>query len=227
MEYNPEDIDVIHLLKKLKEANGAYPQEMLALRRQRYLSQVAEISGAVGIAVALKNAARGGKSMGLPPAAGTVIEALLVVALVAEAGAVTYFYRDKLAQAIRSFVNKPKVEEAASPPVIPSPFLEELNPSPVVTETGFTASPAVTITVTLTAAGTPSPELAAEAAQENEAGSPSIQPASTQPANGNNGNHYGQTPKPARIKEMGNNPANNQDTQDNKDNKDNDSKKKP
>ena len=51
MEYDPKDNEVIHLLKKLKDSNGAYPPEMLALRRQGYIKQVAEISAGAGLAL--------------------------------------------------------------------------------------------------------------------------------------------------------------------------------
>src|SRR5215471_15832496 len=98
MEYDPKDNDVIHILKKLKDSNGSYPQDMLALRRERYLKQVAEVGAGAGLGAGLRTVLKGGKSAGLSSATGTVIEALLVVAIVAEAGAVAYFYRDKLSQ---------------------------------------------------------------------------------------------------------------------------------
>ena len=214
MEYDPQDNDVIHLLEKLKESNGAYPQEMLALRRQGYLRQVAEISGAAGLVVGLKHFAKsGGKAAGLPSATGTIVEALLVIALVAEAGAVTYFYRDKIAQYFRSATNTPQVEEVSNPPVLLSPIPEiELTPSPIMTETG-----------TLTPVATPSPELAADPTNQAEtsnginsqSASTQAHSASTQAPNlnpgvnnkGNNGNQYGLTPKPVRTKENGNNPV--------------------
>jgi hypothetical protein len=215
MEYDPQDNEVIHLLKKLKNSNGAYPPEMLALRRQGYLKQVAEIGAGAGLAVGLRNLAKGGKgATGLSSTAGTVVEALLVVALVAEAGALTYFYRDKVADYIRSITRSPQVQEIANPPVLPSPLVEmKITPSPVATITG-------TVTESLTPgtpSGTPLTELAAGTTQPNgtngvgvksestsvpggnENGSgPSV---STRVPNGNNGNHYGQTPKPERTKE--------------------------
>lgn len=178
---------------------------MLALRRQRYLSQVAEISGAAGLAVALRNTGKGGKGVGLPPAAGTVVEALLVVALIAEAGAVTYFYRDKLAQVFRSITSSPKVEQVANPPAVSSPLPGfDWTPSPVFTAAvSLTPSPAGTQTGTLTPDGTPSPGLAADSTPGNGTGGTTLQSASTPPANGNNGNQYGLTPKPVRTKESG------------------------
>ena len=137
MEYDPKDNDVIHLLKKLKDSNGSYPQEMLASRRKGYLKQVAEISAGAGLAMGLKNLAKsGGKTASMSSATGTVVEALLVVALLAEAGAVTYFYRDKIAQYYRSITdtNSSYVEEISNPPVLSSPTPEiEGTPSPMMT----------------------------------------------------------------------------------------------
>src|SRR6185369_477315 len=120
MAFDENDIDVFQLLKKLKAANGAYPQELLASRRQMYLRQVAEVGGGIGLAAALKNTAKngGGKAVGLPPVAGTLLESLLVIAIVAEAGTVTYLYRDKIKEVFHSITNSPNVEQISSPPVL-------------------------------------------------------------------------------------------------------------
>src|SRR5512133_3267717 len=123
MAFDQTDIDVFQLLKKLKAANGAYPQELLASRRQMYLRQVAEVGGGIGLAAALKNTVKnGGKAVGLPPLAGTLLESLLVVAIVAEAGTVTYLYRDKIKEVFQSITNSPNVEQISSPPVLSSPI---------------------------------------------------------------------------------------------------------
>jgi hypothetical protein len=242
MEYDPRDNEVIHLLKKLKDSNGAYPPEMLALRRQGYLRQVAEVSTGAGLAASLKNVTKGGKgAAGLSSATGTVVEALLVVAIVAEAGAVTYFYRDKVAAYVRSITLAPRVEEVASPPVLPSPFSEmQITPSPSVTSTVT-----VTETLTLTPAtpsSTPSiipvtgntvPSAKNGAGVQSAATSGPSKPnnpssssgasdttggssGSSQDPKGNNGNHYGQTPKPERTKEPGNNTSSTQESKSNK-----------
>ena len=213
MEYDPKDNEVISLLKKLKESNGAYPPEMLTLRRQGYLRQVAEISGGAGLSMGLRNAIKGGKAASLPPAAGTVIEALLIIALVAEAGAVTYFYRDRIAQVFRSVTSTPIVQEVANPiqPILPSPIPENETATP---------SPVSTVTETLTPVGSPTLELAADPTEENSGNSVngvsgvtsdpgsngSTQTVATQSPedNDDNGNHYGLTPKPVRTKEPGN-----------------------
>jgi hypothetical protein len=226
MDYDPKDIDVIDLLKKLKDASGAYPQEMLALRRQGYLHQVAEVIGGGGLALGLKETLKSGKGAGAgtSPAAGTLVEALLVIAIVAEAGAVAYLYRDKVMDFFQSFSNQPRVEEVSNPPVQPS-LIPATGLTPTLMET-----PTLTVTntpVTVTPVSTPSIELAAEPTQQNnETGSagggnegtagsgsgggsqsvstPNPNANNNDNDNGNNGNHYGQTPKPERTKEPGN-----------------------
>lgn len=216
MEIDPNNTDVFQLLDKLKKANGTYPPELLALRRQGYLRQVAEISGGAGLALALKTTAKSAaKSAALPPAASSVLEGILVVAIVAEAGAVTYFYRDRIADLYRSITGSPKIEQVASPPVLPSP----------VPGIQITFTPDVTVTETATVVGTPSPFVAEQATQSgtnqesqsspntSQGGSPAV---STPAANDNkdNGNHYGNTPIPERTKQPGNN---NNDTSTNSD----------
>jgi hypothetical protein len=230
MGYDPKDNDVIHLLKKLKNSNGVYPPDMLALRRQGYIKQVAEISSMAGLVVGLKNIAKGGKAAaGLSSsAAGTVVEALLVIALVAEAGAVTFFYRGKVAEYLQTITRVSKVEEVASPPVLLSPIVEvQVTPSPLAT---LTTAVTVTVTETVTPATpsiTPSSVLAASTAlpkgstgvdvqspaaggSDGNSGGPSV--SSPQNPKGNNGNHYGQTPQPERTKEPGPNGSSSQDS---------------
>jgi hypothetical protein len=224
MEYDPKDNEVIHLLKKLKDSNGAYPPEMLAMRRQGYLKQVAQVSAGAGLAVALRNIAKSGKgTAGTSSIAGTVVEALLVVALIAEAGAVTYFYRDQVAEYFRSITRSPKVEEVTGPPVSSSPIAEmQITPSPVIT---ITVIGTETLTITPgTPSGTPFTVLAAgtalpdgETGVDVQSGStagpgsntggtsvPTSDPGDPNEPNGNNGNHYGQTPIPERTKDPGN-----------------------
>lgn len=210
MEFSPKDNEVVKLLTKLKNANGTYPQELLALRRQGYLKQVAELSGGVGLVIGLRNVLKNAGGSGGATTTGTLLEALLVLAIVAEASTVAYFYRDKLAELFRSSSNAPRVEEISNPPVmIESPFPTfELTLSPVVTETE-----------TETPVSTPSPslELAAEPTDQgnsqesvagSEEGSGSNEAVSTpnpNDNNDNNGNHYGQTPKPERTRETDSN----------------------
>jgi len=209
MGIDPKDNDVFELLKKLKETNGAYPPELLTVRRQGYLKRVAEVSGGVGLAVALKNTVQTSKGAALPPAAGTLLETLLVVAIVAEVGAAAYFYRAKLAELFQNISRLPKVEEISNPPVVLSPILGlELTLSPVATET---------VTESVTPISTPS--LLAEqqptdkSGGGSEGGSQAVSTPNAGETGGNNGNQYGLTPKPERTKEPGNNSTNNPDSQ--------------
>jgi hypothetical protein len=212
MEYNSRDIDVIHLLKKLKDSSGVYPQEMLVSRRQGYLKQVAEIGGAAGLALGMKDTLKGGGGASSAPAAGTLVEALLVVAIIAEAGAVAYFYRDKVSEFFQSISNSPRIEMVTEAPAAASPIPAlDFTSTPFIAVTG-------TITETATPPGTPTVAFAAEATQqengEDSAGTtnPSMStpnPDNNNTNNDNHGNQYGLTPKPERTKQPGNNVSNN------------------
>ena len=205
MDIDPKDNDVFQLLKKLKEANGTYPQELLSLRRQGYLKQVAEVGAGAGIALGLRNTLKSGKGSSLPPTAGTLLEGLLVIAIVAEASAVAYFYRHKITDFLQNFSNQPRVEEVSSPPIVSSPI-------PGIEFTS-TAGPVLTETLTQTATAISTPSLMAvqptqQGGVQSSTGSGDGQAVSTANAdnnNGNNGNHYGQTPEPERTKEPGGN----------------------
>lgn len=205
MEIDPNSNDVFQLLKQLKEANGAYPPDLLALRRQGYLKQVAEVGVGGGLALGLKDTLKSGKGAGLPPAAGTLLEGLLVVAIIAEASMVAYLYRDRLAEFFQNFSNQPKVEEVANPPIVTSPIPDfEFTISPVVTETVIGTETATPLGTSTLLAGQPT---------HNASGQDSSQTVSTAVPNGNNGNQYGLTPKPERTTEPGNNSENNPDRQ--------------
>ena len=217
MEYNPKDIDVIHLLKKLKDSNGVYPQEMLVSRRQGYLKQVAEIGGAAGLALGLKDTLKGGGGASSAPAAGTLVEALLLVAIIAEAGAVAYFYRDKVSDFFQSMSNSPRVEIVTEAPVAASPLPAlDFTSTPLIAVTG-------TITETATPTATPTVVFAAEATQqengEDSAGTtiPSLSTPNpgTNNTSTNNGNQYGLTPKPERTREPGNDVSDNNNSNSN------------
>jgi hypothetical protein len=137
-----------------------------------------------------------------------LLEAALVVAIVAEAGAAAYIYRDQISALVRSYASQPRVEEVTSvpatdfSPILPGPILS--NPTEVTT----------TPSAEVTPSGTPIPGAAASAASsaginDNNQNSPGIQSNSTPDPNGNNGNQYGLTPKPDRTRDPGNNNNNN------------------
>lgn len=218
MDYDPKEIEVINLLEKLKQANVAYPREMLALRRQGYIKQVTEIIAGAGLAIGLKNTIKSGGGSAGSPAAGTLIETLLVVAIIAEAAAVTYFYRDQLTDFFKTFSNEPRVEEVSQPPVMPSLVAEiESTPTPSLVPTGTgtpTSTPSAEFALEPTRQGeesssqsvsTPGPSLSTPGSGGNSGSQPGMTP---QPANtresGNSGNQYGLTPKPDRTREPGN-----------------------
>src|SRR6188474_571546 len=103
MEFDPNKDEVIKLLTKLKTStNGAYPPELLVVRKAHYLQQVAQIGLAAGSGVGIKEILKGGRGPGIPPAVGTLLQTVLVVAIVAEAVTLGYFYKDKLAALLNS-----------------------------------------------------------------------------------------------------------------------------
>lgn len=217
MGIEPKDNEVLQLLKKIKDANGTYPQELLAARRQGYLKQVAQISGGAGLAVALKETVKhpkGTPTPPIPPVAGTLLEGLLVVAIVVEASAVAYFYRGKLTELFNSITGSPKVEEVSSPPALSSPIPGlELTPSPVVTLIGTETETATPVETPSLMAGQPTSQTGA-----GSSGSVTQAVSTANPSNGstgNNGNQYGLTPKPERTKDPGGNTNSDGTTNDN------------
>src|SRR5215211_675780 len=136
MEFEPSNDEVVKLLMKLKSGNGAYPPELLAARKARYLQQVVQVGIAAGTGMGIKEILKGGKGPGIPPTVGTLLEAILVVAIVAEAGSLGYFYKDKLAELLNISLGEPKVEQSSNPPAVTSPMPQlQSTPSPIVTET--------------------------------------------------------------------------------------------
>src|SRR5215213_2822179 len=191
MGYDAQDQEVIKLLKQLKKAGAEYPQDLLVARRQRYQVRMAQIGLGVGTNMGIKNQ----RTSGPPSAAGTLLETILVVAILAEASAVGYFYRDKVTDFLQKITSGPSVEEVTPPPVPTTMEVQGITPSPVLTSTSI--SP----TLAESATGTP------DAAFVEENNSAATQANSTPDPNGNNGNHYGQTPKPERTKENNDQPA--------------------
>src|SRR5215216_953142 len=225
MEIDPTNNEVLQLLRKLKDSNGTYPQELLAVRRQGYLKQVAQIAGGAGLAMGLRNTVKNARgASGLPAAAGTLLEGLLVVAIVVEASTVAYFYRDQVARYFQKLTNQPKVEEVISPPVVSSPLPTlQVTPSPLVTEAVTeTETPGLTPTLQLAAQPTnPSSPSTGQGSGEGGGSQPvsTSAPSDGSSSNENNGNHYGQTPIPERTKDPvgndNNNDVSSQDTQTN------------
>ena len=118
MEFDPQDQEVIRELRKLKQTDKEYPPQLLAARRQRFVRRMGEISLGVGNGASLQHSIKGAKYLPTSPIASRLLETVLVVAIIAEAGAVTYFYRDRLADLLQTFVASGEVQEIISPPVI-------------------------------------------------------------------------------------------------------------
>jgi hypothetical protein len=186
MEIDPKDYDIVKLLTNLKKAEGQYPSDLLISRRQGYVQRVAEIGVGLGVSAAIKNTVKaGGKSGGgASTVIGGVLEAVLLVAIVAETSAAAYFYRDQIADVVQSYISNPQVQEVSPPANDSDPIFE-----PVITEL-----PEITETPmpTPTTSGTPTPVLTIVVN-----GSPADNQANATPdPKGNNGNHFGQTKEP-------------------------------
>ncbi len=197
MGFDAQDKEIVRLLTKLKDTDGKYPPDLLAARRQGYLNQMGQIGLGIGVGAGIKNAINSGKAPVLSSATSTILESALVVAIVAETGTVAYFYRDKLADIFKTINNEAGSHEITPPPVATELGIQGVTPSPAVTAT----LPSVTLSVSPTGTeltDTPVPGVV----EDNN----TISADSTQAPNGNNGHHYGQTPKPQRTKDpKGNN----------------------
>ena len=200
MEFDPEDQEVIRQLRKLKQADKEYPPELMAARRQRFMRRMGEISLGLGAGVGLQQAIKGAKALPTSTITSRLLETVLVVAIVAEAGAVTYFYRDKLADFLKTFVASPEIQEIISPPVMTNSLTTTIAtpfPEHTLTPEALTASEAPA-GLAVTPTQTPGPSVLDAT---NAVNATAAQANSTPDPNGNNGNHYGQTPKPERTKE--------------------------
>jgi hypothetical protein len=217
MQFDPEDQEIIRLLTKIKEAEGAYPEHMLVARRRSYLKRMVEISLGIPPEPVIDKAAKEVKPSQISPATSTLVETALVVAIIAEASTVAYFYRERLADFFHKTVVEPN-EQDTPPSVLPTLLgLQEITPSPATTATLPSAtiwSPPTPTRIWVTPSWTPIPGVVDNNGNNSTTtGEPGLLNSTPVPNNsnnsgnnGNNGNHYGQTPKPERTKEKGNNP---------------------
>lgn len=204
MEFDTQDLKVVELLTKLKGANANYPSDMLAARRQAFLNNMAGAGLSLGTGSVLTRSLKGGGGSGAAPITmGKLLEVALLVAIVAEASALAYFYRDKVADVFRTISSPSQVQEIVSPAVVTFPF-----PELEISELPSSAVPAGTASETATSTQVPG---VADNHTSNNNGAVTLTAIDSTPApsvnndnngsNGNNGNHYGQTPKPERIKD--------------------------
>jgi hypothetical protein len=196
MGFDAQDKEIVRLLTKLKNTDGKYPPDLLAARRQEFLTQMGQIGLGIGVAAGIKSAIKSGKVPVLSSATSTVLESVLVVAIVAESGTVAYFYRDKLTDVFKTISNEVGSHEVTPPPVATELGIQGVTPSPAVTAT----LPSVTLSVSPTGIELSSSPVPGVVEDNN-----TISASSTPAPNENNGNHYGQTPKPQRTKELKNN----------------------
>ena len=203
MGFDAQDKEIVRLLTKLKDADGSYPPDLLAARRDGYLKQMGEIGLVLAAGRGIKNAIQSTKAPVLSSATSTVLESALFVAIAAEAGTVAYFYRDKVADFFKSVTQETKVHEV-SPSLVPTDVaVQGVSPSPAVASTLPSTSLAINPTE-IEPSNTPVPDVV----EQNNALSVGVTPSPKD--QNNNGNHYGQTPKPERTKEpKGNDNVNN------------------
>jgi hypothetical protein len=191
MGFDAQDKEIVRLLTKLKDTDGKYPPDLFAARRQVYLRQMGEIGLGIGVGLKIKNAFNSTRAPALSSATSTVLESALVIAIVAETGAVAYFYRDKLADLLHTSTKEASGQEVTPPPALTNLEIRGVTPSPAVTAT----LPSATLSLSPTGTeliDTPIPSVVEE---DNS----TISANSTPSPNGNNGNHYGQTPRPQRT----------------------------
>jgi hypothetical protein len=117
MDVDPEDQEVIRLLTKMKGAEAGYPEHMLVQRRRSYLRRMREVGLGIPADTAVRDAAKDIKPSHISPATSTLVETALVIAIIAEASTMAYFYRHRLTDFVRRVVAEPGVQEVTPLPV--------------------------------------------------------------------------------------------------------------
>jgi|SRR5688572_21288929 hypothetical protein len=221
MDFDSQDQEIIRLLGRLKEADGKYPEHMLAAQRQNYLQRMAEIEFG-GSEIQGKNGSESTSTTptgtGVSLATSTLLETALVAAILVEASAVAYFYREKLADFFGIGTGTSRVQVLTPTVEVPTSLeIQGVTPSPVVTTllevqnvspspTTPSTFPSTTISanlsgITVTLTSTPIPGVS-ESNNNSTTGTAQLNSTPIPNGNnGNNGNHYGQTPKPERTKD--------------------------
>ncbi len=199
--------EVIRLLTSLKNAENEYPPDLLKSRREMFIQQSALAAASMNTALDVNNngANAGGSSSSAPAASssapasiGTILQTVLIVAIVVEAGVATYLYRDKIAGFFSS-VFSPRVEQigippdqSSSPDNLPSTADAALTETPVPTMTDPSASTGETHSVT-------TPQNGGSNNAGTGSGGSNNPPAVSTPQPTKPGLHLGQTPKPDRT----------------------------
>ncbi len=207
------DKDVLRLFTSLKSAESTYPQDMIQSRRERFAKQAAAMAalmkaggngtGSTGTSQTAASAGSGSTTAivgGM--SVGSLLETVLVIAIVAEAGVAAYVYREKIAEFINSTFG-PKVEQTANPNNNSSPSLIATDDAtPEITESPM-ATPTAVVTQTVTPLGFIDP-LSVDSQENNGDGSTQAVASTPNPSNqnnpdkNNNGLHLGQTKQPTK-----------------------------
>jgi hypothetical protein len=220
MDVDPEDQEIIRLLTKIKDAEGEYPEQMLVARRHHFLKRMGEVSLGIPADMGIKNVANDVNPFHISPTTTMLVETALVVVIIAEASTVSYFYRDRLTDFFHRAVTEPRVQEVTPSLVVPTTLeIQEIAPLPALTITvpaAATWSPPNSTGMVITPTGTALPEIIPGVGDDINTVTPAegnVLNATAGPNDSslNHGNHYGQTPKPERTKENGNNPPPNED----------------
>jgi hypothetical protein len=191
------DQDVLNLLTGLKNAENAYPPEMIQSRRESYAKQAAAMAvllkashNTSGTGSTVSNSPLSNTLAKLIPHAGKVIEIVLVSAIALEALAVAYVYRDQISDFLNDIFSS---QVANSTEDLTSPSLE----APGMDDSTTADTAELTIMVTVTEEPTATPNIPANSNTDNNGdGSEDGQISSTPEPKENPGNHYGNTPKP-------------------------------
>jgi hypothetical protein len=209
MKNRTSEKEILDLLASLKQTKNQYPPELMKSRREAFARQAASVvtgMHAAGVKPELSGAGQtAAGATGFGTSIGSLLETILIIALVVEAGIATYIFRDKIADLIGSIIS-PRVEQVVTPVDSSSSPAGNI---PTMVNVTSSASPAITLTVT----SIPSITLPAGSQINNgNNNGDSSQAVSTPEPNGNNGLHLGQTKQPPdeqkATKELGDNNTN-------------------
>lgn len=205
MKNKISDKEVLQVLTGIKNSETTYPQGMIESRRGAFMKQAAAMAvlmkagvnganatGTGQVAATASTTSGSAATAGAGASIGTILETVLVVAIVIETGVAAYAYREKIAEFINSIFG-PKVEQVASPPDNSSPVLIT---STSIEPTSETPSETPTVTETPPPPGFTPP---AQADNNNASGTTgNTQVASTPVPDDDNGLHLGQTKQPTK-----------------------------
>jgi len=194
--------EIISILENLREKKQNYPPELMQARRKIFTEQVMSITLAVDAKES--NEANVGNHPP-PPSISTIIGSVLLFAIVVEGGIAAYLSRGKFSEFVEGLTSSPDKQ-------IISPIDSSSVPSAIIPDVPDTGELPVTpmpISPPITNIDSPTPVIiivdtpASVNVENNDIINEGDQQVivSTPDPKDNNGNHYGQTPKPEQQKE--------------------------